>query len=567
MKEEEEEGDSSLQQASALIDALISSSYSVPSFAGKWQSIREKLGKLNSGLSPVDTSSKGIPELDILLQSLIATVNQTQLLSDDCSNESYRGGKLRLRSDLDMIIAKLNLHIKHLDEIYASGILTRSRAIILSKPGAAATREDMRLYAKDLFSRLRIGGLELRVRALAELNDILSVDEKYVKIVATEVDDGISILITLLELVDLGIQEEALEAVLMIAGFESYRGNLAICGIIGPLVRLLESGSELGKLRAGKILQRMTHNSDNSWSVSGQGGVNTLLKICSSVNSSKELVVLACGILRNISVVVEIKRFMVDEGAISVFANLVSSKEEAIQIQAIEFLAYLAYEDEAIKQKLIRERVIESLVHVLDPNSSYSSKTREVVLRAIESCCFSSTNVVNILMSSGYVNKLLFFLRNGEISIQESALKATSKLSGVSEEARRVMGDLGFMPELVKLLDTKSFEVREMAAESLCNLISIQKNRKKFVQEDHNVSKILQLLNPEEEKPVATKKLLLSALLALTESNSCRRKIVASGYIKNVEKLAENDVFEAKKIMKKLSTNRFRSILNGIWST
>ncbi|ONK74629.1 uncharacterized protein A4U43_C03F8460 [Asparagus officinalis] len=525
MKEEEEEGDSSLQQASALIDALISSSYSVPSFAGKWQSIREKLGKLNSGLSPVDTSSKGIPELDILLQSLIATVNQTQLLSDDCSNESYRGGKLRLRSDLDMIIAKLNLHIKHLDEIYASGILTRSRAIILSKPGAAATREDMRLYAKDLFSRLRIGGLELRVRALAELNDILSVDEKYVKIVATEVDDGISILITLLELVDLGIQEEALEAVLMIAGFESYRGNLAICGIIGPLVRLLESGSELGKLRAGKILQRMTHNSDNSWSVSGQGGVNTLLKICSSVNSSKELVVLACGILRNISVVVEIKRFMVDEGAISVFANLVSSKEEAIQIQAIEFLAYLAYEDEAIKQKLIRERVIESLVHVLDPNSSYSSKTREVVLRAIESCCFSSTNVVNILMSSGYVNKLLFFLRNGEISIQESALKATSKLSGVSEEARRVMGDLGFMPELVKLLDTKSFEVREMAAESLCNLISIQKNRKKFVQEDHNVSKILQLLNPEEEKPVATKKLLLSALLALTESNSCRRKI------------------------------------------
>lgn len=576
-EEEEEEGEpqsqspsprASLQQSSALINSVISSSYAVRSFFSKWQAIRDKLEKLSCGLSSGDGSPKGVTEeFDVLVRGLTDTVKRTQLLADQCVSESYTGGKLRLRSDLDMVISELDLHIRKLDEIYATGMLMHSRAIILSRPGPGATREDMRLYVKDVFSRLRIGGPELRARALAALCEVLSEDDKYVKIAATEIDDGISYLVSLLEFGDTGTQEEASEAVSVIAGCESCRGDLVMAGVMGPLIRVLETGSELGKERAGRALKRITENSDNSWSISAQGGVSTLLKICSSGNCSSQLIGLACGVLRNISGVDEIKRFMVDEGAVSVFAKLVKSKEEAIQVQAIEFLAAFASEDEVIKQRLIRERFIESLVHVLEPNSAYSSKAREVALRAIESCCFSSTSSVNVLMGSGYVDSLLFFLRNGEISVQESALKAASRLCGVSEEARRTMGDLGFMPELMKLLETRSPEVREMAAETLCSLISIQRNRRKFIQEDYNVNRILQLLNPEEEKPVAIKKLLLSALLAITDSNSGRRKIVASGYVKNVEKLAENDVVEAKKIVKKLSANRFRSILSGIWSS
>lgn len=572
MKEEEEEGKSAsspaaLQEASGLINTLISSSYAARSFVGKWQSIRDKLGKLSSGLTSGNAGSKDNAELDVLLRALTVTVNLAQSLADQCGNGTYIGGKLRLRSDLDMIMSKLDLHIKQLDDVYASGILTHARAIILSRPLPGAAREDMRLYVKDLFSRLRVGGPELRSQTLAALSDILLEDEKYVRIVVTEIEDGISLLIGFLESGEVATQEEASEAISVISGFESYRGVLAMGGVIRPLIRVLETGSELGKERAGRALKRMTDNSDNSWSVSAQGGVNSLLKICNSCDCSNELIGLAFGVLRNISSVKEIRRFMVDEGAIAVFAKLIKSKDELIQVQAIEFLATLASEDESIKQRSNREMVIDSLLLVLDPTSIYSTKTREVALRAIDGSCFSSTYSVNSLMASGYADKLLFHLRNGENSIQESVLKAVSRLCVASEAARRVMGDLGFMPELVRLLEMKSVEVREMAAEILCSLISIQKNRRKFVQEDHNVNKLMQLLNPEEEKPVATKKLLLSALLALTDSNSGRRKIAASGYVKNVEKLAQNDSIEAKKIVKKLSTNRFRSILTGIWSS
>jgi hypothetical protein len=35
--------------------------------------------------------------------------------------------------------------------------------------------------------------------------------------------------------------------------------------------------------------------------------------------------------------------------------------------------------------------------------------------------------------------------------------------------------------------------------------------------------------------------------------------------MKNIEKLAQAEVSDAKKLVRKLSTNRFRSLLSGIW--
>jgi hypothetical protein len=120
------------------------------------------------------------------------------------------------------------------------------------------------------------------------------------------------------------------------------------------------------------------------------------------------------------------------------------------------------------------------------------------------------------------------------------------------------------MSEFVKFLDAKSFEVREMAAVALNSLVSVPKNRKIFVQDDRNVGFLLQLLDQEETNS-GSKKFLISILLSLTSCNSGRKKIANSGYLKNIEKLAEAEVSDAKRLVRKLSTNRFRSMLNGIW--
>jgi len=275
------------------------------------------------------------------------------------------------------------------------------------------------------------------------------------------------------------------------------------------------------------------------------------------------LVGYACGVLRNLIGVEEIKRFVIEEGAIPMFIKLARCKDEILLMISIEFLQSIAFEDELVREMILREGGIRALLRVVDPRWSYSSKTREVALRAIENLCFSSSSAMKILMSHGFVDQIMYFVRNGEVSVQELALKVAFRLCGTSEEAKKAMGDAGFMPELVKFLNCKSFEVREMAAEALSGLVLIPKNRKKFAQNDRNIGLLLQLLEKEEGNS-GNKRFLLSILTSLTSCSSVKRKIVNSGYMKNIEKLAQAET-DAKRLVRKLSTNRFRSMLSGIW--
>ncbi|KAF8409364.1 hypothetical protein HHK36_005439 [Tetracentron sinense] len=319
------------------------------------------------------------------------------------------------------------------------------------------------------------------------------------------------------------IQEESVKVISVIAGFNSYKAVLIEAGIIAPLIRVLESGSYLGKEKAARTLHILTENSNNAWSVSAHGGVTALLKICTNGDDRGELIGPACGVLRNLSGVEEIKRFMVEGGAISAFIKLMKSKDEDSQINSIEFLKIMASGDEAIRHLFIRSGGIHSLIHVLDPNSPFSSKAREIAIQAIESFGFSSTSSLKILLGSGFLELLLFFIRNGEVSIQEVAVKATYHLSGASDELKKAMGDVGFMPELVRLLDAKSFEIREMAAEALSNMVSVQRNKRRFLQEDCNVGHILKLLDPEEGKSVKHHGFLPFHLTSVTGTIKLRR--------------------------------------------
>ncbi|EOY28430.1 PREDICTED: vacuolar protein 8 [Theobroma cacao] len=555
---------SSLRQAIEVISSLISLSHSIRVFTVKWQLIRKKLEELSSGLMAIENcdSSENTAVFSGLIPSILVTVNECYDLARRCVDLSY-SGKLLMQSDLDVLVAKFDRHVKNLSEIYTAGILTQGFAIVVSRPGPGACKDDMRFYIRDLLTRMKIGDIEMKRQALVNLHDVVGEDERYVKLVV-EVGDVVNVLVGFLDSPEMEIQEEASKIVSLLSGFDLYKCVLVGAGIIGPLIRVLESGGDVGKEGAARCLQKLTVNSDNAWSVSAHGGVTALLKICSTGDCGGELIGPACGVLRNLVGVEEIKRFMVEEGAISTFIKLARSREETVQINSIEFLQNMASGDESVRQTVVKEGGVRALVRVLDPKSATSSKTREVALRAIENLCFCSQNYINMLMIFGFIDQLYFFLRNGEVSVQELALKVTFRLCGTSDEAKKAMGDAGIMPELVKLLDAKSYEVREMATEALSSLVSLPKNRKRFVQDDRNIGFLLQLLDQEEGMP-GNKKLLLSILMSLTSCNSGRRKIASSGYLKNVEKLAEAEVSDAKRLVRKLSTNRFRSMLSGFW--
>ncbi|RYR71569.1 hypothetical protein Ahy_A02g005814 isoform B [Arachis hypogaea] len=435
-----------------------------------------------------------------------------------------------MQSDLDVAIAKLDGHVSTLSEIYKKGILANGSALVVSKPSVVVE------------------------------------DDRYVKAVV-DVGDVVHVLVGFLGSTESGLQEESAKVVSVITGFGCYKGNLVNSGVVAPLVRVLDCGSEEGKVAAARCLVKLTENSDNAWCVSAHGGVTALLRICDGDGGGcdGDLIGHACGVLSNLVSVEEIKRFMIEEGAVSTFIRLVRSRDEAIQVNSIGFIQNIASGDELVKQMVIREGGIRALLRVLDPKWPCSYKTREISIRAIENLFFSPLSSVSALISYGFVDSLLYYVRNGEVSIQELALKVAFRLSGTSEEAKKSMGDAGFMAELVKFLNAKSFEVREMAAEALSGLVMLPKNRKRFVQDDHNIALILQLLDPEEGNS-GNKKHLISILMSLTSCNSGRKKIVSSGYAKNIEKLADAQVSsDAKKLAKKLSTNRFRSLFSGIW--
>ena len=541
-KEAEQDDQGRLAAALDAINSLISASFSASLFPLKWQLIRDRLNRLHAGLADITivAASDGGERheaFDGLLRDVADAVREARELVPRSQGRHYGGGKLRLRSDLDVVASTLDAHVARLDEVSASGSLTRARALVVPRPCAGASRDDVRFYVRDLFARLRVGGAEMRREAAAALNEVLRDDEKCVRVVVSDVADGISVLVGLLECQDACVQEEALDAVSVIAGFDPYKGDLVVGGVIAPVIRVIDSGAGPAvKGRAARVLGKLTENADNAWAVAAHGGVTALVNVCSDHRASGgELVCAACRVLRSLVGVDEIRKYMVaDARAVPVLVSLLQGPaDDAAQIQAMELLAVIASGDSSSREVVLREGAVDSLVRSLDPGIPRSSKAREVALRAIDAICFSSPDSIDRLVGAVFLNRVLFFLRNGDSTLQHCALKAAHRLCHVSEETKKAMGDAGFMPELVGIVQAaKSLETREMAAEALCAMMSVHRNRKRFVQDERNVAQVLQLLGPGEEKPSPAKRFLLSTLVHLADSSSGRRKIMSSEHLR-----------------------------------
>ncbi|XP_062234254.1 uncharacterized protein LOC133931397 [Phragmites australis] len=565
-------------EALKLLQSLASSSLacSVTQFPVKWQTIKDKLqqfccnlNSLCSGVGANGGDDDGENHMLVqFMQSASATVRSIQVIASQCSEGSYKGGRLRLRSDLDNLSSKLDAHMKQLKEMACSGMPSASRAIIAVRPGIEASIGEKTFYLKDLFSRIRIGDTVQRGQALATIRELLAEDEVCAKVVALDTEDGIALLTGFLESRDVRIQEETAGAVAIVAGSEYYRGMLVKAGVIAPLVQLLENkdtASELAKERAAQALRELTENSDNVWAVCANGGLTTLLHSCANADSSSKLISSSFAVLRNLSRVEEVKMFMVEQGVVTELVKLSQKKEEIRKLGAVELLHAMALDDADVREEAVSMGVIQSLLQLIYPDLPYSYKAREVALAAIWFFCFSSANSLDDLISSDSLGWLLFYLNNVDYAVLECTLKILRHLSEVSEEYNRMMGRAGYLSALASLLGAKSCRVREMAAQVLSSLLLLHPNRVIFVQDSDNLNRLLQLLDPAEGKLMA-KDLILSAIMSLAETNSGRKKIVTSEHFSSLKELADSGDFDAKKVVRKLSANRLQTIFSKIWS-
>ncbi|MBA0840169.1 hypothetical protein Goarm_002771, partial [Gossypium armourianum] len=125
------------------------------------------------------SSAQNIEVFSGLVPSILVTVNECHRLARACVDLSY-SGKLLMQSYLDVILAKFDNHVKDLSGFYTTGILSHGFAIVVSRPGVTASKDDMRFYIRDLLTRMKIGDTEMKKQALGHLYQVLAEDERFI---------------------------------------------------------------------------------------------------------------------------------------------------------------------------------------------------------------------------------------------------------------------------------------------------------------------------------------------------------------------------------------------------
>ncbi|EXC27247.1 U-box domain-containing protein 4 [Morus notabilis] len=544
------------------LSSLLLSSLAVKSFVGRWQVLHSKLTSLHSSIAEISDSPHWAenPLLHTLLPNLLSTLQRLKALSDQCADSSFSGGKLLMQSDLDMASASLSNQLADLDLLLRSGVLHQSNAIVLSHPGPGTGKEDLGFFIRDLFTRLQIGGVEFKKKALESLFQLLNEDEKSPSLVAREGNVGY-----LIHLLDFNhnhpsVREQAAFAVSVLAAAnDEARKCVFEEGGLGPLLRILETGSTVLKEKAAIAVEAITADPENAWAVSAYGGVSILIEACRSGSPATQTH--AVGAIRNVANVEDIKMTLGEEGAVPVLLQVLVSGVSASQEKAASCVAFLASSGEYFRALIIQERGLQRLMHLMQDISS--SDTLEHVLRSIISLS-SSDHTARILSSSTiFVIQLGELIKRGNMILQQLSASLVAYLS-ISDGNKRAIGSC--MGSLVKLMESpKPVGLQESAAQALVSLLAVRSNRKELVRDEKSMMRIVHMLDPRNEAVAKTFPVMVVAAIAGGGSHGCRKRLLASGVHPHLQKLSEMEVTGAKKALQRLVGNRLKTIFSRTW--
>ncbi|KAM1919629.1 hypothetical protein ACFX15_023545 [Malus domestica] len=554
-----------LDLINSTLSLLLHSSLTVRSFVGRWTALHSKLASLHSSVADISDSPHWAqnPLLHTLLPQLLSTLQRLTALADQCTDAEFAGGKLLMQSDLDMASSSLSNQLRDLDLLLRSGVLHQSNAIVLSHPAPGSDKEDLSFFIRDLFTRLQIGGVEFKKKALESLLQLLNGDNKSSGLVVRE--GNVAYLIHLLDFHHQpSVREQAIFAVCLLATADDDSSRKAVFeeGGLGPLLRILESGSTHLKEKAAMAVEALTADPENAWAVSAYGGVSVLIEACRSGSPATQTH--AAGAIRNVANVEEIKTALGEEGAVPVLIQLLLSGTITAQEKSANCIAILASSDEYFRALIIQERGLQRLMHLLQdlPNSD----TLEHVLRAITWLSASDSCSKILSYSTIFLIQLGEFIKQGNTTLQQiSASLLAHLLVNVSDGNKRALGSC--MGSLVKLMESpKPVGLQESAAQSLVSLLTVRSNRKELVRDEKSVMRLVQMLNAKSHEMVASKfPVAVVAAVLSGGSDGCRKRLVAAGAHPHLQRLAEMEVAGAKKALQRLAGSRLKTIFSRTW--
>ncbi|CAL5401102.1 unnamed protein product [Camellia sinensis] len=529
-----------LLSAQELVPIALEKAKEVKGFQGRWKMIISKLEQIPSRLS--DLSSHPCFAKNTLckeqLQGVSTTLNGAIELAELCVKEKYEG-KLRMQSDLDALIGKLDLNLRDCGLLIKTGVLGEvtlpPSSVSSSSEPEALTHSNIR----ELLARLQIGHLEAKHRALDNLVELMKEDENNVLAVLGR--SNIAALVQLLTATSPRIREKTVTVICSLAESGSCENWLVSEGVLAPLIRLVESGSAVGKEKATISLQRLSMSIETARSIVGHGGVRPLIEICQTGDSVSQAAA-ACT-LNNISAVPEVRQNLADDGIIKVMINLLDcgillgSKE-----YAAECLQNLTSTNETLRRTVVSEGGIRSLLFYLDgplPQESAVGALRNLI----------GSVSIDVSISLGVLPRLVHVLKSGSLGAKQAAASAICLLCS-SAEMKKLVCEAGCVPLLVKMLEAKSNGAREVAAQAISSLVTLSQNRREVKKDDKSVPSLVQLLDPSPQN--TAKKYAVSCLGSLSSSKKCKKLMISYGAIGYLKKLTEMEVPGAKKLLERL---------------
>ncbi|KGN46202.1 protein CELLULOSE SYNTHASE INTERACTIVE 1 [Cucumis sativus] len=545
---EAESAEEWLLQAQKLVPVALEKALEVKVFPGRWKMIVSKLEQLPSRLS--DLSSHPCFSKNVLckeqLQAVLNSLKETVELAKLCVREKFEG-KLRIQSDLDSLSGKLDLNLRDCGLLIKTGVLGEA-TLPLPLSGCSSQWESTDYgNIRELLARLQIGHMEAKHRALDSLVEIIKEDDDNVLSIFGR--NNVAALVQLLTATSLCIREKTINLICLLAESGSCENWLVSEGVLPPLIRLVESGTAVAKEKAVISLQRLSMSADTARAIVGHGGVRPLIELCKTGDSVSQAAA-ACT-LKNISAVPEVRQTLAEEGIIRVMISLVDcgillgSKE-----YAAECLQNLTASNESLRRSVISEGGLRCILAYLDgplPQESAVGALRNIV----------SSVSMELLLSLGFLPRLVHVLKSGSVGAQQAAASAICRVCN-TPEMKKLIGEAECIPLLIKLLESKSNSVREVAAQAISSLVTLSQNCREVKRDEKSVPNLVQLLDPIPQN--TAKKYAVACLVSLSSSRKCKKLMISYGAIGYLKKLSEMDTPGSKKLLEKLERGKLRSL-------
>ncbi|KAK9069856.1 hypothetical protein SSX86_010252 [Deinandra increscens subsp. villosa] len=531
-----------------VLQSVIHSVKQTQSFKGKWSLIETKLSDLKTLLSDVsDFPPNSIS--DDLLRSLSQTLSEALSLSLACQSSDLPAGKLKTQNEVDSVSAKLDNHVRDLEVVIRSGVLHDG----VVKNVSISKRESVRVEARNLVTRLQIGSVDSKTSVLDSLLRLIQDDDKNVLIAVAQ-----GVVPVLVRLLDSGsspeIREKTVTAIARVSTVDSSKHVLMAEGLLllHYLIKILESGNGFAKQKACITLQSLTISKENARVIESRNGISSLLEICNSGTPTAQAS--AAAVLRNLTTFSDIKPSFIEERAISVLLTLTRSGTALAQQHSIACLTNLIKEDDDLKLLIVQKGVLTILKNFYD--SSSVNHSLEVAVDLLSNLA-SDQRLIESIISNDFLPRLLNALNCNVLGVRTHAAEAIYKI-GYNSKVRKELGELGFIPPLIRMLDGKSVQETESAAKALSTILICTENRRIYKRDQRGIVSAVRLLdslttNVDKKHPV-------SILNSLAHSKKCRKRMVNSGALVHLEKLVSMEVEGAKSLQEAIGGGKILGV-------